>query len=162
MVVAVGFIPGIVDPLIGIAIVAHLNADVGIGVAIVEIASFLLLKEFYENLFVMPWRGGDIGIAFFVALKKIVFLAFIAGIFLIEVLDVFYDFLRLFFHALHIKGHFSADHMFGILIFRRRIGVGVVFGTAMSASDDEALTCLGLDVVEEFQQDGIDKFFTVF
>lgn len=111
MVIAVGFFPGIDDFFVGIAVVAYLDADIRVGVSVVEIAPFFFVEEFDENFFVVPGLCGDVGVVFFVAFKEVVFLILVARL-MVEVLDDFDDGFGLFFHVLDVEGYFGADHMF--------------------------------------------------
>lgn len=59
---------GVADPL-AFAIIAHLDADIGQLVVVVEVPTLMALVELDEELAVVPGKGRDIRIAFSIALK---------------------------------------------------------------------------------------------
>lgn len=162
MVTAVCFVPGVNDALVALPVIAHLDADIRIRVAVVEIAPLLFVEQLDEHLLVVPGRRGHVGVALFIAQKLlIVFLPLINRLALEVVLDELDGGLRLVFHALHIKGHFGADHVLGAAVFGRGVHVAVVLGTAVSRGDDDALVQPGLDVIEQIDQDGVNELLAV-
>ena len=55
-----GLLPAAHDLLAKLAVEAHLHGKVGVGVAVIEVPSLMLVVELDEDLFVMPGRSGDI------------------------------------------------------------------------------------------------------
>ena len=154
----VGFGPIVNHSLTAITVIADLDREVGVGVAIVSVASFVFLKKLNENFFVHPRLHGKVG--FIIALEfKTFFVVFVGGRLLKILHDEPDDFLRPFFHPLDIKIDFSTDLMFRDAVFLGGIRVSVVAGTAVAAGNDDALSGFFLDVVEEFEEDGVDVFF---
>lgn len=157
-----GFVPCVDDAFFFIFVEADLDGDVGVGVTVVEVAAFFFGEEFDEDFFIHPGFGEGVGVIFFVALEFGVFLlVLVGGRFGEEVLEVFNDQFRVVFHALDVEGNFGADGVFGVLILWGGVDVGVVFGAAMAAGDDDFFVGFVLEVVEEVDEDGVDEFFFV-
>src|SRR5579872_3948937 len=68
----VGFGPVIDDPLFFLFFIADLDREIGMGVPVVAVAPFVLLKELDQDLFVHPGLNGEFGVL--KAFKLLVFL----------------------------------------------------------------------------------------
>ena len=129
LVALVGDAPVVDHPFVEVAVVADLDAEVRIGVAVVKIAPLFLGEEFDENFFVVPWLSVDVG-GFFKALKgEIFFLGFVFGIVGVKGLEMFYNLLWAIFEALDVEGDFGANLMFGVGVVG--VHVGIMLSTPM-------------------------------
>lgn len=140
-VVAESFIPGVDDFFVGFAIPTHLDTDVRVGVAVVEVATFVRLEQLDEHLFVEPGRSRNIR-AFLIALELEL------GLFWIVILYELDDEIWSFLQPLHIEGNFGSNHVFGVLILLTGIDIGVVFRTAIAGRNHHAFSRLCLNVVQ--------------
>lgn len=141
---------------------AHLEAKVGIGVAVVEVAPFGAFEEFDKDFLIIPGGCGDVGIGFFPSLELgVFFFSGGGGVVAVVAHEKFYDLFGLPLKALDVKVDFGADGVFGGLVKRGGVGVGVVHGAAVTAGDDNFLAGLGLQVIEEVEQYGVDEFLAV-
>ena len=75
-------IPGVGDFFVGIAVMAHLDAYIGVWVSIVVVSPFVFVEDFYEDFFIVPRRDCDVGVALFVAEEFCIFFGvYISGCF---------------------------------------------------------------------------------
>ena len=147
-IVFVGVVPVVEDAAFFLLVVADLDGDVGVGVAVVEVAAFVGLEELDEDFTVVPGGRRDIGVDFVVALKGgVEGICVLALVVLVDEVD---NFLRAVFKPLHIEGDLGADHMLGIEVRFGRVGVGVVLGAAVAAGDDNFLAGLRLYIIDQF------------
>lgn len=140
------------DPFFFVSIEADLDGEIGIGVAIVCVAPFVLLAEFDENFFVEPGLGGDKGIGLVVAQEGGPFFeVFEGGVLLVVLEEEANDFKGLIFHALDIEVDFGSELVFGAAVFFGRVSIGVVGGAPVATGDDDAAAGLFLEIVEQVE-----------
>src|SRR5688500_2823812 len=99
---------------------------------VIKITSLIFLIQFYENFLVVPGHCRYIDILLFPSLEFEKFFVFLFFRFFEIILQELYHFLRRTFQALHIKGYFCSDHMFGISIAWRGIAVRIMFWAAVA------------------------------
>ena len=155
----VGFGPIVDDSLAGVSVVTDLEGNVGMGVSVISISSFVFVVEGDKDFFVEPGLGGYSPL--FVAFElEVLFLFLIEGGLLVILHDESNDFVGPVFHPLDIKIDFGANLVFGKAVFLGGIGVTIMDGAAMATSDDDPLAGLLLQVVKEVGEDGVDALFT--
>lgn len=137
--------------LLSFAVVAHLDADVGTGVAVVEVTPLVALVELDKKLAVIPGECGDIGIAFGVALKFCISMVFFQN--RVVMIELMYELnnatCRLFFE---VAGDFGTDEVLRKLRLVGGVNVALVSRASVACSDMQRLIGCFLDVVEHFDQ----------
>ena len=114
---------------------------------VVSIPPFMFLVEFNEDLFVVPRLNSDVSC--WKSLKLLALFVFLIGWILLEILhENAGDLLGPLLHSLDVKIDFRSDLVFGEFILFRGIGIDIVDGTAVAASDDDPFASLFLDIVE--------------
>jgi hypothetical protein len=132
-------------------------------VVVVAVSPLVWLEKLDENLMVVPRRCGDVRVSFCGAREaKISGVAFIAFVFLEVVHEDGDDFFALILHPFDVKINLCTDEVLGGLGSFGGIGVKVVSGTAVTASDDHLFSGFSLNVVEKIDEDRVDELFVVF
>ena len=111
VVAAMGLGPGIGDGLPSVPVIADLDADIGKGMTVIKIPSFMLLVKFDEDLFVVPGNSGHIGFSTVTIELFIIDYAPIGWRLYIELKEGLDYFHRPFLKSLDIEVHFGADQV---------------------------------------------------
>lgn len=134
--------PGVDDPFILVAVVTDLDRNIGVGVAVIEIAPFALLEKFDENFFVVPGLGRDVGIRFLIALELLKLFLALIGRCLSEVLhDKGDDSVGGIFHSLDIEVDLGPDHVLRGLVKGCIVGIAVMGRAPVAAGHDDFVVC---------------------
>ncbi len=132
------------------------------GMAIVHVTPFFFLTELYIDLFIHPRLHCYLGIGLVIPLKYSPFFGLLITRMLLIILHQKGDhFQRLIFHALNIKIYFCTNLMLRGLVGLRGIYIGVMHRTAMAAGNNHAPRGLGLQIIQQLNQDRIHVLFTL-
>lgn len=149
--------PLVNHPLLRLAIVANLQSDIRMGMAVVAVAPFVFLVYPDKNFFIHPRLDRGVGLVVAFEFHELAVVFKQRGL-LVVLHDESGDFQGPVLHPLDIEIGFGPDLVLGGAIFRRRVCIRVMGRASMAAGHHNPLARLFLDIIKQLDQDRIDPF----